>query len=70
MPAVFGSPARWRDRAEELRVMAERRSEPAVRQSLLGIAARYEKMAKHAEDAVVRAAQNPSPRTLLDGPGA
>jgi hypothetical protein len=69
MPAVFGSPAHWRDRAEDLRVMAEQMSEAAVKQSLLRIAARYDKIAKQAEDATVRAAQNPSSPTPPDVPG-
>ncbi len=70
MPAVFGSPEHWHNRAEEMRTMAEQMTEAAVRQSLLSIAAGYDRIAKQAEAAVARNAQNPSSRKPPDVSGA
>jgi hypothetical protein len=40
---------RWRDRAEEARAHAEQINDPSARETLLRIAAEYEKLAQQAE---------------------
>jgi hypothetical protein len=39
----------WRERAEEVRALADIMSNPATKRMLRGIAETYEKLAKHAE---------------------
>ena len=50
MPASYiNDPKHWRDRAKEMRALAQQMSDPAARDAALGIAADYEKLARRAE---------------------
>jgi hypothetical protein len=60
MRIAIGSSERWRDRAEEARVVAEQIVDPMAKQSMLSMAARYDKLA---DDAVAHQAQIPPPKT-------
>ena len=46
----INDPKHWRYRAEEARAMAESMTDPVAKQSMLSVAAEYEKLAKRAED--------------------
>ena len=46
----INDPKHWRYRAEEARAMAESMTDPEAKQSMLNVAAEYEKLAKRAED--------------------
>ena len=43
-------PKHWRDRAEEVRSLADQMSDPVTRRIIKGIADDYEKLAKRAEE--------------------
>ena len=45
----FNDPKHWRKRAEEARARAEQMTDRDARQTMLGIAEDYEKLAKRAE---------------------
>ena len=47
--SLFDDPARWRERAEEARSIAEQLNEPESSRMLLRIAEDYERLAKHAD---------------------
>lgn len=49
MPGQFGTPAHWRERAEEARAMAEDMTDAAARRAMLAVAENYEKIAARAE---------------------
>ena len=46
---ILDDPKHWRDRAEEVRSLAEQMSDPETRRIMRGIADDYEKLAKRAE---------------------
>ena len=46
---ILDDPKHWRDRAEEVRTLAEQMSDPETRRIMRGIADDYEKLAKRAE---------------------
>ena len=46
----INDPKHWRYRSEEARAMAESMTDPVAKQSMLNVAAEYEKLAKRAED--------------------
>jgi len=46
---TLDDPKHWRDRAEEVRTLAEQMSDPETRRIMRGIADDYEKLAKRAE---------------------
>lgn len=50
IPAVFGSPEHWRERAEEARQVAEHILDEKAKQGMLAVAESYEKLAVRAED--------------------
>jgi hypothetical protein len=47
---LLTNPRFWRDRAEEIRVLAERSVDPKIKRMLQGIVAGYEKLAQRAEE--------------------
>jgi len=49
MPTEFGTPAHWRQRAEEARNMAHQIADDTARHDMLEIAASYERIAQRAE---------------------
>jgi len=49
MPARFGTPAYWQERAEEARAIAEDMHDAEARRAMLLVAENYEKIAKRAE---------------------
>jgi hypothetical protein len=49
MSSNFGTPEHWLARAQTARAMASGLTDPGARQSMLEIAANYEKIAKRAE---------------------
>ena len=48
--SYINDPKHWRYRAEEARAMAESMTDPEAKQSMLDVAADYERLAKRAED--------------------
>ena len=46
---ILDDPKHWRDRAEEVRSLADQMSDPETRRIMRGIADDYEKLAKRAE---------------------
>ena len=46
----INDPKHWRYRAKEARAMAESMTDPEAKQSMLNVAADYERLAKRAED--------------------
>jgi hypothetical protein len=55
MPATFGTPEHWRDRAEEARIQAKHMLDEDAKRGLLAIAESYERIAKTAEAAQSKA---------------
>jgi hypothetical protein len=55
MPATFGTPEHWSDRAEEARVQTEHMFDKDAKRGLLAIAESYERIAKIAEAAQSKA---------------
>ena len=53
-PSAINDPAYWRQRADDAREMADRLTDPAVRQALHEVAASYEQLAKLAEDRLLQ----------------
>ena len=49
MADAFGTPQHWRARAQEARAIAEQMDDPEARRTMLDIAERYEKIARHTE---------------------
>ena len=47
---ILDDPQHWRDRAEEIRSLAEQMSDPETKRIMKGIADDYEKLAKRAEE--------------------
>ena len=47
---VFKSAAHWRNRAEEMRTIAEETRDPTVKAMMLRIAADYDRLVKHGDD--------------------
>jgi len=47
---ILGDPKHWRNRAQELRILADQISDPEIRRIMIGIAEDYEKLAKRAEE--------------------
>jgi hypothetical protein len=50
MTSHLNDPGYWRDRAEELRVLAEHLKEPGPREMILGCARDYDLLAERAEE--------------------
>ena len=48
-PATAAPPSDWRKRAAEARAMATRLQDPVAKQSLLGVADNYDRLADYAE---------------------
>jgi hypothetical protein len=48
-PALINDPAHWRQRAQEMRSIANRFDDPVAKQSMLEIAQYYEQLAAIAE---------------------
>ena len=55
--SLADDPAHWRKRADEIRQLAEKMTDPKERETLLKLAAEYEKLAQRSADR----AQNPKP---------
>jgi len=51
---ILDDPKHWRDRADEVRSLAEGMSDPVTRRMLSGVADDYEKLAKRAEQRRVK----------------
>jgi hypothetical protein len=49
MPSFINDPKHWRERADEMRALARDAQDEAARQSMLGIAEEYERLARRAE---------------------
>ena len=47
---ILDDPKHWRDRAEEVRSLADQMSDPTTRRMLEGVADDYENLAKGAEE--------------------
>jgi hypothetical protein len=50
VPRTFDDPEHWRDRAKEARAHAEQMTDREAKQTMLGIAEDYEKLARRAEE--------------------
>lgn len=60
MPSSYlNDPEHWRERAKEVRAMAEDMADPASKQKMLDVAADYEHLAKRAEDRRTGKARKP-----------
>ena len=51
--ALMNDPDHWRSRAEEARCIAEDMGDAEAKRMMLGIAAGYEKLARHAEGRLI-----------------
>jgi len=51
---ILDDPKHWRDRAEEVRSLADQMSDPQTRRMLVSVADDYEKLAKRAEQRRVK----------------
>jgi hypothetical protein len=50
MPAAYGTPLYWRDRAEEARTRAEGMTDPDARSAMVMVAENYERLARWSEE--------------------